>query len=155
MLAGTARAEAKEDSARPDATEATLRALLARSAETKIASGSELRELDCATVSGAGGDEQVAIANFVDLGQETLETREERYTLVLATLDLSAHRVLRHAVVRTGEDATTAFHGENFALDLRFQDIAPGGGVIGVVATSSALGANFSSTPNPPCVTKP
>ena len=142
MLAGTARAEATKDSACPDATEATLRALLARSAETKIASGSELRELDCATLSGASGDEQVAIANFVDLGQETLETRAERYTLVLATLDLSAHRVLRHAVVRTGEDATTAFHGENLALDLRFQDIAPGGGVIGVVATSSALGAS-------------
>lgn len=133
---------ARADTTCPDATEATLRALLARSAETKIASRSELRELDCATVNGASGDEQVAVANFVDLGQETLETREERYTLVLATLDLSAHRVLRHAVVRTGEDATTAFHGENFALDLRFQDIAPGGGVIGVVATSSALGAS-------------
>lgn len=133
---------ARADTTCPEAAEATLRALLARNAETKVASRSELRELDCATVTGTNGDEQVAVANFVDLGHETLETREEGYTLVLATLDLSGRRVLRHSVAHTSEDATTAFHGDNLALDMGFQDIAPGGGVIGVVTTSSAIGAS-------------
>lgn len=80
------------------------------------------------------------MANFVDTPPESGETREETYTLVLAGLDPSGRRMHRQNVIRASEDASTAFRGNNFRLDTRFHDIAPGGGVIGVAARTSSSG---------------
>lgn len=136
-FATSARAQ---DAACPAAAEATLRAFLAQTSATTTASQGELRELVCATITTAHGEEWVAVANFVDAPPESEERGEEGYTLVLAGLDRAGRRVNRHAVVRTSEDASTLFRGNNFRLDTQFQDIAPGGGVIGVAATTSAAG---------------
>lgn len=140
LVLGLATSARAQDAACPAAAEATLRAFLAQTAATTPASQGELRELVCATVTAAHGEEWVAVANFVDVAPESEARREESYTLVLAGLDLAGRRVNRHAVVRTSEDASTLFRGNNFRLDTQFQDIAPGGGVIGVAATTSAAG---------------
>lgn len=129
-------------SACPEATEASLRAVLARNPDTKAAAHGELRQLSCASIPGPDGDEPVAIANFVDGRLETIDDRSETYTVVLASLDPSGRRVHRHRVASTSEDATTLFHGGEFTLEAGFHDLAPGGGVIGVAVTSSALGAS-------------
>lgn len=131
-----------QDAACPAAAEPTLRAFLARTPATLAASQAELRELVCAVVTPDRREEWVVVANFVDVPPESEQRGEEGYTLVLAALDASGHRVHRQAVVRTSEDASTLFRGNNFRLDTRFQDIAPGGGVIGVAAASSASGAS-------------
>ena len=129
-----------QDAACPAATEATLRAFLGQTSATTPASQGELRELVCAPVTTADREEWVVVANFVDVPPASGATHEETYTLVLAGLDPSGRRMLRQNVIRASEDASTAFRGENFGLDTRFHDIAPGGGVIGVAARTSASG---------------
>lgn len=135
-------AQTAPDSACTEATEASLHAVLARNPDTKAAARGELRQLSCASIPGPDGDELVAIANFVDRRLETMDDRSESYTVVLASLDPSGRRVHRHHVASTSEDATTLFRGGEFTLEADFHDLAPGGGVIGVAVTSSALGAS-------------